>query len=313
MKSVGILGVSGVLAQAVLAELEADPEVGRIVGIDVHPPQRHPGKLEFHPADLRQAPLGALLRGVDTVVHLALPGAVEEAASRGGRGDAVLSIRRAAEAAREVGARRLVVATSITVYGAHPDNPVPLQEWHPLRPQDDAPITKGWAEVEQALDALEAAPGGLALVRLRTAPVVGPSLREGRARLAALNRIFLSKTHDAKLLLLHEADFAQAVRRVLFEGRPGVYHVAAGEPLSPSDLYAAAGASVVQLPSLAVRCLTRWAAYFQPSLVPPEILLLARHAILVSTQPIRQEYGWNPRFNTLEAFLDARRSADRSG
>jgi hypothetical protein len=36
------------------------------------------------------------------------------------------------------------------------------------------------------------------------------------------------------------------------------------------------------------------------------MLELAAHPILVSTVRTRQELGWEPRFTTLEAFLDAR-------
>jgi UDP-glucose 4-epimerase len=298
LKAVAVLGVSGSVAQALLRVLEEDSTIARIVGIDLHPPRFHPAKLEFHPADLRQAPLTTLLRGIDGLVHLATSGLLEPGFSG--------HVRRVVAVAREVGARRMVMITSIAAYGAHANNPVPIQEWHPLRPNPDVPVACAWAEVEQALEQLEAESGSPGLVRLRTAMVVGPSLEGERARLITLPRVVLAGALNPKIQLTHEEDLARACHLALRADVRGAFHVAGLEPMTLSALYEAGGAQVHYLPAGVLRAMSRVAARLRSTLVPPEMLELAAHPILVSTVRTRQELGWEPRFTTLEAFLDAR-------
>jgi len=57
--------------------------------------------------------------------------------------------RRLLNAASAAGVRHLVVLSTATVYGAWPNNPVPITEDAPLRPVPDFAYAVGHAEVEQ--------------------------------------------------------------------------------------------------------------------------------------------------------------------
>jgi len=69
---IALTGVSGLLAQRLLPLLDANPAVDRIVGLDVRDPARLARKLEFQRVDVLSTDLAPYLRGVHTVVHLAL-------------------------------------------------------------------------------------------------------------------------------------------------------------------------------------------------------------------------------------------------
>ena len=85
-----------------------------------------------------------------------------------------------------MGVRTVVRVSSATVYGAWADNPVPLTEDAPLRPNDFSPAVQG-AEVERLLSEWRAARPDVVVTTLRSAMVVGP----GAERLPA--RVYLGR------------------------------------------------------------------------------------------------------------------------
>ena len=68
---VAVTGVSGLLGQRLLPLLDSLTSVDRIIGLDVREPPRRVARLEFHLVDLAGVDSAPLLRGVDTLVHLA--------------------------------------------------------------------------------------------------------------------------------------------------------------------------------------------------------------------------------------------------
>ena len=70
-RSIAVTGVAGFLGQRLLPLARREPDVERIVGLDVREPPRRARKLEFHRVDVAGTDLKPLLRGVDVLVHLA--------------------------------------------------------------------------------------------------------------------------------------------------------------------------------------------------------------------------------------------------
>lgn len=306
LKSVAILGVSGYLAQGLLRRLEQHSSMDRIVGVDLNPPRQHPSTLEFHPADLRQAPLSSLIRGVEAVVYLASPPLPR--ASRTEPPPTELLTRIVTDA-REAGARRVVVVTSAAAYGAHADNPMPIQEFRPLRPNPGVYVSQYWAAMEQALDQLEqraafshAVTEPFSVVRLRTALPMGPDLPEAYAEVLRGRRILLP-TDGAPVQLLHTDDLASAIQCVLEAGDRPVYHAAGATPTLPSELFQAAGFTVIPLPRPLLEVLSQVAWHAGRGRVPHDLLRLSQHPMLLSTVALQHELGWQPRFTTPEALI----------
>lgn len=305
IQSVAILGVSGQIAQALLRALEHHEGIDRIVGVDVNPPHHHPRSLEFHPADLRQAPLGKLMRGVDGVVHLAGPLVPSPSfADTLREGERIAAdMQRVVEGALEAGARRLVVLTSVAAYGAHADNPIPIQEWRPLRPNPDIGLAHAWAHIDRTLEALTPQVRPLQLIRLRCALPVGPDMEPARAQILTAPRVLLPLEKPVPVQLVHTDDLASAILRVLEAGERPLYHVAAPEPCALPTLFEAVGTQVIQLPRGMLEALSRLAWRAGRGRVPHDMLLLSRYPIHVSTVALRHDLGWQARYSTLEAFV----------
>jgi nucleoside-diphosphate-sugar epimerase len=123
-------------------------------------------------ADVRDPALAGRLAGVDVVVHADLDltpdsGARQRRAFNVRGGQTVL----AAAAAGRVG--RVVLVTSSMVYGARPDNPVPLPEDAPLAEDTDDSVAGDLLEVEQLARRSRRAYPGLAVTVMRPAALVG--------------------------------------------------------------------------------------------------------------------------------------------
>jgi UDP-glucose 4-epimerase len=137
MRTAVVTGMAGTLGSRVADLLSAAGT--RVIGVDL---PGSPGALDgdlvgIDLAEGSDAALAAVVAGADTVVHLAwrIP---EGRRSRGRDHPANEANRSALERVLRVaagaGVTHLVYVSSATVYGAWPDNPVPLSEDAPIRP-----------------------------------------------------------------------------------------------------------------------------------------------------------------------------------
>jgi nucleoside-diphosphate-sugar epimerase len=166
---VAVTGAAAGLGRALLERLAARDDLAGLIGVDTVA-----GRVDgvvWRLADVRDPLLASRLTGATTVVHLATSNDVTAPAA----GRRALNVRGTAqvlEAAREVGARRVVLCTSADVYGVRPDNDVPLPDGAPLRgAADDETLTGDHVEVERL--ASHAVRSGLPVTVLRPATLVG--------------------------------------------------------------------------------------------------------------------------------------------
>ena len=169
---VAVTGAAGGLGRALLERLAVRDDLAGLVGIDER----------AAPVDgvlwRRADPGGPLparcLARVTTVVHLATSYDVH-AEPAGRRALNVHGTAGLLRAAAEAGVARVVLATSAEVWGALPDNPVPLPDAAPLRAgADDSALLGDHLEVELLVPPAEVA--GLEVTVLRPATLVGAAL-----------------------------------------------------------------------------------------------------------------------------------------
>lgn len=302
-KFVAITGISGYLGRVLLSFLEQDETVERIVGIDRRPlPVCPSGKVAFYQGDVRDWALKNLLEGADVLVHLAfvlmrLPGVRPEEIEKQNIQDAVVVF----EAAAQQGVRKIIFTSSVVAYGLHPDNPVPLTEESPLRPNEGLYYSRAKAAIERFLDGFEKEHPQMVVTRLRPCTVVGP--RADPAQMASLvaPTAILVRGANPLYQLVYEDDVARAIHLAIQKDLPGVYNVAGDIPLTLRELVELRRGKVIALPYFVVRALmgALWRVGRSP--FAPEWTDLLRYPLVVSNEKLKRA-GWVPRFTTAEAL-----------
>ncbi|HVL89661.1 MAG TPA: NAD-dependent epimerase/dehydratase family protein [Actinomycetota bacterium] len=298
MTTIAITGVGGGLGRCLLARLDADPTVERVVGIDAVPPRDGSPKMEFFESDVRDERIGRFLDGCDAVVHLAF------APDSARRPDEMRSVnvdgtRNVAAAARAVAGGRLVFASTATVYGANPDNDFPLTERSPVRPSAD------YAYAVNALDAEEAAAEAGDAVVLRLANVFGSDTDNFVMRMFQSPRFLTIRGHAPPLQMVHQDDAAAALH--LACGRAlsaGIYNVAADGWMDLSEALALAGRRSVEMPEAVAYSLAERAWRLNLSGAPPAEIAYLMYPWVMDNAKMRAA-GWTPARTNRETLVEA--------
>lgn len=142
------------------------------------------------------------------------------------------------------GPRRVVLASSASVYGAWPDNPLPLTEASVPRPNAEVPYARDKLEAERLC--ADAAP----TAALRISAVLGP-LSDPRVKRSARGyRLAVPAVRGVRqaLQFLDHDDAAAALHAAGRSAATGVFNVATDDWLDESDIARLAGGRVVRLP-----------------------------------------------------------------
>jgi len=299
--TIAVTGVAGLLAQRLLPRLDAMDGVGRIVGLDVREPARRVPRFEFHRVDIASSDLTPVLDGVDAIVHLAGVVAGTPDRSLFARVD-IEGTRRVLDAAGS--ARHVVSVSSAAVYGAWPNNPLPITEDAPLRPNPGFLSALHDAENERRLAQWcekRRATVPATATTLRLAPVVGPGAHGLFAR-AALGRPPVAVRGSARpIQVVHVDDAATALALAVERNLDGAFNVAADGWLSDSLVRGVVGTGPPALPEkLARRVLQAlWSSGLGDA--PPELLPYLVHPWVVDNARLRA-HGWEPVHSNVDAI-----------
>ncbi|HYP22986.1 MAG TPA: NAD-dependent epimerase/dehydratase family protein [Actinomycetota bacterium] len=285
MTTVAITGSSGYLGARLVELLAADESVTRIVGFDVRPPKAPHPKLVFDEVDVRSPALAARLEGVDCLFHLAfvMDPIRDETRMRDVN---VNGSQNVFKTAGRAGVGRIVYTSSAVVYGAHPDNDVPLTEDSPLRANLDFSYAAHKLEVEYVLRELADDLSDAHVVVFRPAVVGGPDADNAWSHLVEQPLLFGVAGHTPPLQLVHEEDVARALHWALTTDASGTFNLAAEGWLEASDALALADRRVRYLPEPLAFTVAEKAWRLGLSEVPAGYLHYAMHPWVVGTEKL---------------------------
>lgn len=303
--TVAVTGAAGVLGQALVERLVASGRHKRVVAIDAE--RRDIDGATWRTADVRDPALRARLSRVDVVVHLAVerdpqaPAAERRALNVRGT-DMLLA------AAAAAGVRRLVLVTSAMVYGAHPDNAIPLNEDAALRADPDLTLIGDWVEMERLASRTKRAHPSLQVTRVRPASLVGTVTDGVLPRLFDAPRLLVIKGTQPRWQFCHVDDLLSALELAAAGGVSDVVTVGADGWLEQDDVERISGMRSLVVPA-AVAYATAERLHRVGVLPAPagELRYLANPWV-VGSQRLRAA-GWQPAWSNadaLAAYLETR-------
>jgi UDP-glucose 4-epimerase len=302
-KTILITGIGGYFGKMLLPYLEDDPEIERIIGIDQYPlsEDRDTSKLDFIQADIRDSIDDALLREANVLVHLAFI-LMRLPHHNGIDAINIDATQKLLLAAGRLKIPKIVITSSVMSYGLHPDNPVPLTEESPLRPNDGLYYSRAKAINEAFLDKFAIENPDISITRLRPCTVIGPNADPEQMAQMVAETVPLVKGYDPLYQFLHEDDMAQALHLAIKNDLPGVFNVTSDEPRTLRSLVESRGGKVLPLPRFIVRSLLAILWRMKASVFAPEWIDLSCYPIVASNTKLKTQ-GWSPDYTTPEAYL----------
>ncbi len=298
MTTIVVTGAAGRVGRRVLALLAAAPDVERVVAIDMTTVPMVDAKVERHRLDVRLDDTAALLEGTDVVVHLAF--ADDDGTRRGPPGDGTEALLAAASAA---GVRHIVALSSALVYGAWPNNPLPLTEDAPLRPNAELRYAVERARIEFLLATWAAAEPGRVAGVVRPCTALAPDGSSAMARSLAAATGTRTLEEEPARQFVHLDDLASAVDVVRRARLDGPCNVAPDGWIAGDVVRELSGVAPRPImPVKVARVLARIRWRFQRGPIPPGLLPYTAYPWLVANDRVKAA-GWVPRYTNEQAYV----------
>jgi nucleoside-diphosphate-sugar epimerase len=311
MPVVAVTGAAGGIGYALTVRLAASPKVRRVIAIDAK--RGDIAGVTWRVADVRDPALAGRLAGVDVVVHADLDLAPDSDA----RQRRAYNVRGAqtvltAAAAGRVG--RMILLTSSMVYGARPDNPVPLPEDAPLAADADSSVAGDMIEIEQLARRSPRTNPGMAVTVVRPAALVGESVDTLVTRHFEAPRLLTVKGCAPRWQFCHIDDLTSALEFAVGasiggQGLDGQFTVGCDGWLEQDEVEEISGMKSIELPA---RLTFGTAQRLHRLGVTPAPAMDLRYVVYpwVTDCAALRAAGWRPQFTNAEvlrALLDQRK------
>ncbi len=308
-QSVVVTGASSFLGANLIGLLEEDPRVARITAIDARPPSTAGKKTRAYDVDLTQPAAEARLAEIlaaeraDTLVHLAFLSSPTPAVAYAHELESVGTMHLLV-AARQAHVRKVVMKSTTLLYGAHPSNPNFLSERHPTRAPRREPFFADKIEAEEEAARFAERAQGAVVTILRTAPVLGPTVRSYLTRYLSRRLVPTMMGYDPLLQFVHEVDAIAAFKLAVERDVPGTFNIVGDGVLPLSTVIKLAGRVALPIPHPLAETLTSlgWLAQLVPA--PPTFLPYLRFLCVADGARARQGMGFLPAYTTREALID---------
>ncbi len=314
-RTVAVTGGAGHFGSGVIELLLDDPEIERVVCLDVVPPKLSHDKLEFAKADVRdEAGLEHSFEGVDTVVHLAFliaryrPKELYE-------GINIEGSKNVCRAALKAGVTQLVYASSVAAYGLVRSHPVPITEDSPRVHQPDFSYNDAKWRVGDFMDSFEQEHPQMIITRMRMVTALGPGQKSAIGSLLAKG--YIPSTSDVPWGIVWEEDVADALVLALKKRARGAFNLSSDETMSAKEMARATGTRSLQFP--------RWLGVAGAHLsglaeklglgnaVDPAWMKYSDAILVLSSDRAVRELGWKRRCTTaLEVMRKVRETVTQA-
>jgi nucleoside-diphosphate-sugar epimerase len=243
------------------------------------------------------------LEGVETVVVLDV-GSGPDLDGTGGSDLDLDAVRRLLTSADSAGVRSLVVLSSAMVYGAREDNPVPLTEDAPIRPEPQLPYAVARAELERLVGGYRDSGTDRTVAVLRPAVIVNAESTEW-LRHSAWGRLGLPPDDNvAPRQFLHVDDAVEAIVIACQQTLDGTYNVAPDGWIAGDTFLELVGGALVPIPGRLRRLLWNARRALVGSNLPNGVEPYTRASWVIAGDRLRAA-GWQAAHSSAETYVEA--------
>ena len=315
-----VTGASRFVGGQLAARLAADSTIDRILAVDTVSPRqellRRMGRAEFVRADLRNPLISKVISTakVDTVVHASITANPRHSGGPSGgprngysamkEMNVIGTMQLLAACQKSTAVTRLVVKSTGAVYGASALDQAVFTERDEPNGIPASGYAKDAVEIEGYIRGFARRREDVDVTVLRFTNIIGPRIDTVLSRYFSLPVVPTVLGYDARVQLLHEEDALAVLERATRERLPGVFNVGGDGVLLLSQAIRRVGRIPVPIPQPAVATvgrLLRSAQLVDYSLEQTRFLNFGR---VLDTTRLRTEFGFVPRWTTVQAFDD---------
>jgi nucleoside-diphosphate-sugar epimerase len=295
---VAITGAARGLGLALTCRLAASSQVSRVVAIDSQ--RGDVNGVTWRIVDVRDPALARRIADVDVVVHTDLD-LSPESDTRTRRAFNVRGAQTVLTAAAAGGVGRVILVTSAMVYGAEPDNPVPLPEDWPLSAESDGSVVSDLLEIEHLADRSPRAHLGLEVTVARPAALVGDGIDTLVTRHFEAPRLLAVKGCAARWQFCHLDDLVSALELAVVGKVTGRFAVGSDGWLAQEQLEELSGLRRIELPAGLTFATAQRLHRAGVTPAPVTDLRYVVYPWVVDCKVLR-EAGWRPAYDNAEAL-----------
>lgn len=305
---VALTGAGSFLGKNLIGLLEEDAGVARIVAIDVKPPSTAGAKTHYYEVDFSQPASEERMAEIlsaelaTTLVHVAFLSNPTHATAWAHEFESVGTMH-VLNAARQAKVPKLVHWSQTVLYGARRTNPNFLEEDRPLRGPRDGVFFQDKIDAEHEAARYAQQPGTTVTI-LRTAPILGPTVRNYLSRFLSQRLVPTLMGYDPLWQFVHEVDAVTAFKTAIDNDVPGTFNIVSEGVLPLSTVIRLAGRLAVPIPHPLAYPLAgaMWVA--QLSETPPGFLDYLRYLCIADGSLAAERMGFVPTYSAREAVLD---------
>jgi len=205
------------------------------------------------------------------------------------------------------------------VYGAEPDNAIPLDEDGPLRADADLTLVGDWVEMERIADRIQRAHPSLEVTRVRPASLVGADADAVLPRMFDAPRLLVLKGGRPHWQFCHTEDLVSALVWAATGQVDGVVTVGSEGWLEHAEVERISGLRSLVVPSAVAYATAERLHRVGVVPAPASELRYLAHPWVVGSQRLRAA-GWKPSWTNdaalaahVESLARVRRSGPRVG
>ncbi len=303
MTTIAITGINSYFAKTVLSKLLADPEIEKIIGIDIAPYSGSPEKVTFYQGDVRGSQMADWLSGADMLMHLAF--IVQEIHDKKKTHDInVEGTKNVLQAAVKNDIRKIIYTSSIAAYGAHPDNPIGMTEDFRIKANEDSYYSSDKVAVETYLQEFTKARPEISLTIFRPPVILGPKTSNFAVDLYTKKSAFTLKGSDTQVQYLHEDDLGEALYLAVKKDLPGIYNIAADDHMPMKRSHELAGIKTREVSPGLHKFLANLFFALRLEKMSQGWVSLMEHSVVINSGKFKKATGWQPKYTTEETFME---------